>query len=121
MEEPLIQLNFKLVDKFVRHFFHYRQKYCVKGVELLFPKDIQKKYAAEIMSKARVSPSVRCTYVSMEEIRDMCIIYEQLCRETPGLFYHDYTKKHVTIAEYAESGLRYPPEYPFKIENFEHL
>lgn len=30
---PLIRLSFKLVEKFCRHTFHFRRKYCVRGVE----------------------------------------------------------------------------------------
>ena len=31
--KPLIQLPFPLVEKVARHVFHYRQKYCRRGVE----------------------------------------------------------------------------------------
>lgn len=31
--KPLINLPFPLVEKIARHIFHYRQKYCRRGVE----------------------------------------------------------------------------------------
>ena len=31
--EPKIDLPFKLVEKFLRHIFHYRKKMCIRGIE----------------------------------------------------------------------------------------
>ena len=33
LKEPVIKLPFKLVEKVVRHVFHYRQKKCKRGIQ----------------------------------------------------------------------------------------
>lgn len=121
LEKMYIPLHPDLVEKFCRHFFHYRQKYCQRCVETLFPPDLQKIFARELLRRARVNPKSKCTLISNEEIRDMCLIYYEMCLEKPGLFYYDYRaskSKDQTLENFPQ---KFPPEFPFKNEMRESL
>ncbi|KRY11339.1 Protein CLEC16A, partial [Trichinella patagoniensis] len=90
---PVISHHFDLVEKFCRHVFHYRNKYCIRGIETLFPDFLKKDFSHEILRFARVSPKLAPPALAIEEIRDMCRIYEEQCLRVPSLFYYDYRQR----------------------------
>ncbi|KRY50392.1 Protein CLEC16A, partial [Trichinella britovi] len=90
---PVISHHFDLVEKFCRHVFHYRNKYCIRGIETLFPDFLKKDFSHEILRFARVSPKLAPPALAIEEIRDMCKIYEEQCLRVPSLFYYDYRQR----------------------------
>ncbi|KRZ52751.1 Protein CLEC16A [Trichinella nativa] len=90
---PVISHHFDLVEKFCRHLFHYRNKYCIRGIETLFPDFLKKDFSHEILRFARVSPKLAPPALAIEEIRDMCKIYEEQCLRVPSLFYYDYRQR----------------------------
>ncbi|KRY38015.1 Protein CLEC16A [Trichinella spiralis] len=90
---PVIPHHFDLVEKFCRHVFHYRNKYCIRGIETLFPDFLKKDFSHEILRFARVSPKLAPPALAIEEIRDMCKIYEEQCLRVPSLFYYDYRQR----------------------------
>ncbi|KRX22841.1 Protein CLEC16A [Trichinella nelsoni] len=90
---PVISHHFDLVEKFCRHVFHYRNKYCIRGIETLFPDFLKKDFSHEILRFARVSPKLTPPALAIEEIRDMCKIYEEQCLRVPSLFYYDYRQR----------------------------
>lgn len=51
-----------------------------------------KELADEIFRRTRVSPKVQCTQLSIDEIGDMCYVYEEICHRYPGMFLYDYRK-----------------------------
>lgn len=102
--------------------FSFRGKRCYKGIETLFPKNVDRKYALEILRRARVDPTIKPYYISNEEIRDLCIAYYEICLDHPGLFYYESRhRKELMPEDLVQAGLIYPPEYPFKLENFQSL
>ncbi|KRZ16180.1 Dimethyladenosine transferase 1, mitochondrial [Trichinella zimbabwensis] len=90
---PMISHHFDLVEKFCRHVFHYRNKYCIRGIETLFPDSLKKDFSHEILRFARVSPKLTAPDLAIEEIGDMCKIYEEQCLRVPSLFYYDYRQR----------------------------
>jgi len=117
---PKIRLPFETVEKFCRHIFHYRRKYCVSGVRTLFPPDLELEMADEIFRRSRVNPKVTCMHLSIEEISDMCNVYDEICRRIPGL-YHFYYRNPVPLEELEKLEFPFPPKYPFSDELSEKL
>ncbi|CAG2116646.1 unnamed protein product [Medioppia subpectinata] len=87
--EPRIQLPFNVIEKFVRHLFHHRNKYIRFNVGTLFPKDL-KPLVGEVFEKADIDPELRCTMLSVEEIGRLCTVYHDMCDDNMGLFEYDY-------------------------------
>lgn len=48
LEIPRIRLHFDLIEKFCRHYFHYRQKKSIRCVETLFPEEYAKEFSHEV-------------------------------------------------------------------------
>lgn len=113
LDDPKIKLHFKLIEKFCRHLFHYRRKQCQKAIKTLFPESMEDELANEVLRRARVNPRIPCTKISIEEIRDMCHVYYEICHRIPGLFYYDYRNKKVSMEDLVAKELLYPPEYAF--------
>ncbi|VDP15596.1 unnamed protein product, partial [Soboliphyme baturini] len=88
--KPLIKCHFDLVEKVCRHIFHFRQKYCVRGVETLYPPEQRTAMADQLLRRSRISPKVVPYNLSVEEIGCMCYVYEEQCKQNPGLFTYDY-------------------------------
>ncbi|KIH51630.1 ribosomal RNA adenine dimethylase family protein, partial [Ancylostoma duodenale] len=91
--QPLISAPFEVVEKLCRQVFHYRQKYMIKGLKTLYPKEL-----------------------GIEEFADLAAGYEKQCREMPGLFPYDYIKPNRTVAMLAKTAGALPPTNPFKVE-----
>uniref|UniRef100_A0A5S6Q3D8 Translation factor GUF1 homolog, mitochondrial n=1 Tax=Trichuris muris TaxID=70415 RepID=A0A5S6Q3D8_TRIMR len=106
--EPLIDQHFDLVEKFCRHIFHFKNKYCIRGIETLYPDDLKNEFAHEVLRLSRVNPKLTAPSLGMEEIRDMCIVYEKQCLRVPHLFYYDY-RKHKSFEEVKSSFPVQPP------------
>uniref|UniRef100_T1J092 rRNA adenine N(6)-methyltransferase n=1 Tax=Strigamia maritima TaxID=126957 RepID=T1J092_STRMM len=106
--EPLIKQPFNLVEKVMRHVFHYRQKHIKRGVGTLFPKAL-KHLTAEVFEKSGVNPKKRCYQLSMHELKMMCDVYAELCNRFPDLVAYDYRNK-----ESVEKWMFYTEEYNYK-------
>lgn len=59
--------------------FHYPNKKVIKCAKTLYPDDLAEKLADEMFKTCRVSPSVTCRKLSIEELRDMIYVYEEQC------------------------------------------
>ncbi|XP_072035684.1 dimethyladenosine transferase 1, mitochondrial-like [Amphiura filiformis] len=90
LKEPLIKLPFHLVEKVVRSVFHFRQKYCRKGVEILFPYPMMKELTNEMFESSGVDPTRIAPSLSMEEINGLCLAYSAICDRIPGLIDYNY-------------------------------
>ncbi|CDW57006.1 ATP bind 1 and RrnaAD and FPL and C2 domain conta ining protein [Trichuris trichiura] len=106
--EPLIEQHFDLVEKFCRHLFHFKNKYCIRGIETLYPEDLRKEYAHEVLRCSRVNPKLTAPSLGIEEIRDMCAVYEKQCLRIPHLFYYDY-RQHKSFDEVKSCSPVEPP------------
>ncbi|KAI6179596.1 RRNA adenine N(6)-methyltransferase [Aphelenchoides besseyi] len=111
-EIPLIPAAFKVVEKVCRNVFHYRQKYVVNCIRTLYPKELSKKMADDLLSTCRVNPQNTSYELGMDEFADMCVHYEKQCREIPGLFaYNHYGEGHETLEELVKKPNAIPPVY----------
>lgn len=89
LKEPLIRQPFPLVEKMMRHVFHFRQKYCKRGVETLFPPHVPE-LTKEIFTVADVDPTTRPYELDIEELQRMCDVYSNICRRIPGIQDYEY-------------------------------
>lgn len=87
--EPQIQVPFKMVEKVVRQVFHYRQKYCRRGIASLFPYD-RSDLAEEMFELSDVHPTRRPTSLTMEDFAKLCYTYQNICKRIPGIFEYYY-------------------------------
>ncbi|KAK2186119.1 hypothetical protein NP493_214g01019 [Ridgeia piscesae] len=89
LKQPKIALPFRLVEKVVRHVFHFRQKMCKRGIATLFPPD-QPALTREMLSTADVSPDTRPFMLDIAEIDRLCHVYKDICDRHPGLIDYNY-------------------------------
>lgn len=87
--EPRIQLPFNYIEKFVKHLFHYRNKYIRKSVATLFTEDLQD-LVPIVFTEADIDPELRPTMLSVDEIGRLCTVYHRMCQQNDGLFDYDY-------------------------------
>ncbi|KAF8368279.1 tfbm-1 [Pristionchus pacificus] len=110
---PAASSPFEVVEKLVRQVFHYRQKYVLKGLKTLYPEEIAEDRAHELLREVRVSPSTTSIRLGVEEYAAMAAVYERQCREVPGLFLYDYTKKKITLDSLASLPNAVPAPYAY--------
>lgn len=89
LREPRIKQPFPLVEKVLRSVFHYRQKFCRRGISTLFPKD-RKELVEEVLEIAEVDPETQSYRLTMEEYDRICDVYAKICEREPGIFDYDY-------------------------------
>ncbi|GMS99031.1 hypothetical protein PENTCL1PPCAC_21206, partial [Pristionchus entomophagus] len=78
---PIATSPFGVVEKLVRQVFHYRQKHVLKGLMTLYPDEMAKERAHEILREVRVSPSTTSIRLGVEEYAAMAQVYERQCNE----------------------------------------
>ncbi|XP_060533307.1 dimethyladenosine transferase 1, mitochondrial [Cylas formicarius] len=83
--QPLLNIPFKTVEKVVRSVFNMRQKYCVKGVERLFPEELRGELSARMLDMADVEATRRPFQLTNEEFVRLCGAYVTLCDERENL------------------------------------
>ncbi|KAI6223620.1 RRNA adenine N(6)-methyltransferase [Aphelenchoides fujianensis] len=111
-ERPLIPASFDVVEKMCRNVFHYRQKHVVNCVRTLYPKELPRSLADDLLRECRINPTVASFELGMEEFADMCVHYDKQCREIPGLFaYYHYGKQHETLEMLSQKPSALPPAY----------
>ncbi|KAK5967669.1 rRNA adenine N(6)-methyltransferase [Trichostrongylus colubriformis] len=114
--QPLISAPFEVVEKLCRQVFHYRQKYIIKGLKTLYPKEIADDMANQLLKDCRVSPTACSVQLGIEEFADLALGYEKQCKSMPGLFLFDYTKPKHTVEKLAQQPNAVPPENPYRLE-----
>ncbi|GAB6029423.1 Dimethyladenosine transferase 1, mitochondrial [Chamberlinius hualienensis] len=87
--EPLIKVPIEYVEKFMRHVFHFRQKFCRAGVMTLFPKKRQVELTDELFEMAVVNYETRPFQLSIEELERMCRAYYKICQVDATIFSYD--------------------------------
>ncbi|XP_013380044.1 mitochondrial dimethyladenosine transferase 1-like [Lingula anatina] len=88
--EPLIKQPYPLVEKVVRHVFHYRQKRCQKSISTLFPPDQTAEYTQEMIRAAEIDDRARPFQLAIEQYAQLCEKYSEICQHDPLLRDYDY-------------------------------
>jgi len=88
-QQPRISAPFEVVEKLVRHVFHYRPKMCKHGLRTLFPPE-RADLLARILEESDVSADTRSFMLSVEDFNRLCCCYHELCQDTPGLLEYDF-------------------------------
>ncbi|KAG8243568.1 Dimethyladenosine transferase 1, mitochondrial [Homalodisca vitripennis] len=101
-ENPIIDLPFELVEKVVRCVFSFRQKYCVRGVETLFPSGSWERLIPEMMDRAEVNPKSRPFQLTLPEFGRLCHVYAEIIRREPTLARYNNRKAKVEDTEEEE-------------------
>ncbi|XP_071517079.1 dimethyladenosine transferase 1, mitochondrial isoform X2 [Panulirus ornatus] len=83
--EPLIPLDFSLVEKVVRSIFSFRQKYSKKGAGMLFPEARRDELVNMMFTVADVDPALRPFQISMSEFNRLCHSYAAILEQHPSL------------------------------------
>lgn len=112
-QDPLIKTSFEVVEKVCRRIFNYRQKYVVKGVRSLYPKELAKTLASDLLSRCRIDPTTTSIRLGLEQFADMCYVYEEHCRKYPGIFVYEHSNQGRTLEELSRSPNALPPSNPF--------
>ncbi|XP_033112867.1 dimethyladenosine transferase 1, mitochondrial-like [Anneissia japonica] len=89
LKQPQINLPFKLVEKVVRSVFHFRQKYCQRGVEILFPHG-REDLLNEVFEVAAIDPTTKPYKLTMDDFKSICWAYYDICERIPGLIDYNY-------------------------------
>ena len=112
---PVIDYPFEMVEKVARCVFHFRQKYCIKGVgwvtvyfnrillvrpfiiskklyvfRTLFPKSSRERLGIECLSRAQVPPTSRPFQLTLPEVGRIVRAYDSIVREHPKLYHYNY-------------------------------
>lgn len=70
-----------MVEKVCRNVFHYRQKNVVNCVRTLYPKELPRSQADDLLRACRINPTAASFELGMDEFADMCVYYDKQCRE----------------------------------------
>ncbi|KAF8572337.1 hypothetical protein P879_01787 [Paragonimus westermani] len=92
LAQPLIPVPFPYVEKLVRSAFQFRNKQIVRCLETLFPAD-RPDLVVQLFKEAAVQPVKRPTQLSLLEFRDLCTVYERICRRNENIFDFHYTAR----------------------------
>lgn len=90
LKQPIISLPFDIIEKVVRCVFSYRQKYCIRGVETLFPKPVREKLANELLISATIEPTTRPFQLTVGEFGRICEAYVSICNKKPDYMKYNY-------------------------------
>lgn len=92
LPEPRINIPFEVLEKFVRHLFHHRNKDLKFGLGTLFPEDL-KDLNGELILQTKLDSELKPTMLSIDEIGELSLLYHKMCNENDGLFQYDYRAK----------------------------
>lgn len=83
--KPLIDLDFKLVERLIFATFHQRQKYCKKGLAELFPPAKREELLPKLLTVADVDYTKRPYELTMTDFGRLAHTYAALREEMPDL------------------------------------
>lgn len=90
LKEPKTTLDFRLVEKVVRHIFNMRQKYCRRGFETLFPPDQRESITFELFKEADVKDTLRPFQLSVDECLRLATVYSNFIQEKPEVASYNF-------------------------------
>ena len=70
-----LQAPFNLVEKVVRCTFSMRQKYCRRGLEMLFPPEVRLENSYRLLKLADVDGKLRPFELGVDEFERLCQSY----------------------------------------------
>ncbi|VDN37733.1 unnamed protein product [Gongylonema pulchrum] len=111
--DPLIKTSFEVVEKVCRRIFNYRQKYVVKGIRSLYPKELAITLAEDVLSRCRIDPTTTSIRLGVEQFADICYVYEEHCRKYPGVFLYEHSNQGRTLEQLSRLPNALPPKNPF--------
>lgn len=82
---PKIKAPFSLVEKVARNTFSFRQKYCRRGLETLFPTSMREEQTQILLKLADVDGTLRPFELSVEEFNRLCQAYSTILEKFPSL------------------------------------
>ncbi|KAK7063177.1 Dimethyladenosine transferase 1, mitochondrial [Halocaridina rubra] len=97
--EPLIPLDFSLVEKVLRCVFQFRQKYCKRGVAMLFPKNLRDELTHKMITVADVDPTIRPFKLTMREFNRLCLAYSTILKQKPSIAKYNGGKEFILESE----------------------
>ncbi|XP_044735308.1 dimethyladenosine transferase 1, mitochondrial [Chrysoperla carnea] len=99
LSKPLTNLPFKMVEKVLRHIFNMRQKYALRGGEVLFPDDMREELGLKLFSIADIDPTTRPFQITNIEFAKLCQAYNTICEEFPQVRNYDFRASKKLIME----------------------
>lgn len=81
---PKIQAPVNLVEKLVRSTFSFRQKFCRRGLETLFPSSVRSEHVATLLRLADVDGTIRPFELTIEEFDRLCQAYSLILEKFPS-------------------------------------
>ncbi|KYQ54336.1 Dimethyladenosine transferase 1, mitochondrial [Trachymyrmex zeteki] len=88
--KPRTQHDFKFFEMITRHVFSFRQKYSVRCIETLFPKELRKDLGLMMYKLADLDPTLRPTQLTIEDINRLATAYKYLLEKHPELKLYNY-------------------------------
>ncbi|KAL6267470.1 hypothetical protein P5V15_000546 [Pogonomyrmex californicus] len=93
---PRTQHDFKFFEKITRHIFSFRQKYNIRCIETLFPKEYRKDLALMMFKLADLDPTIRAMQLTVTDIDRLASAYKYLLEKHPELELYNYrASKHL--------------------------
>ncbi|CAK9294295.1 unnamed protein product [Gordionus sp. m RMFG-2023] len=90
-EKPTYEMSFDIFHKVVTSIFNFRQKFCKRGVENLFPLPVKDEMTHEIFHKLpHIHPSTPIFKLENEHFNDIAHAYLEIVQRIPGLVDYDY-------------------------------
>lgn len=102
---PIIDLDFKMIEKFLRTTFNTRQKYGKKSISKLFPPSMRNDLTERLFYEADLDPLIRPYRISNVEFNRLCHIYKAIIEEYPDIANYDYRACKKTIVEEAGNNV----------------
>ena len=81
---PKIQAPFGIVEKVARNAFQFRQKYCRRGLEMLFPSSTRDEHVETLLRLADVDGTLRPFELSVEEFNRLVQAYLTILEKFPS-------------------------------------
>jgi len=96
--EPLIPLDFKMVEKIIRNVFQFRQKYCKKSAGMLFPEGLREELVTKLLVVSDIKPTLAAYQLTNMEYSRLCHAYAAIIEENPGIAkYNSRDRKKLII------------------------
>lgn len=90
LKYPISTQPFPLIEKVLRAIFNMRQKYALRGAEMLFPEDVRMECRLKLFEMADVDPQTRPFQITNLEFSRIFDAYAQLCVDFGGIRDYDF-------------------------------
>ncbi|XP_076751800.1 mitochondrial transcription factor B1 [Xylocopa sonorina] len=87
---PRTRHEFKIFEKVTRHIFSFRQKYCIRGIETLFPLEKRAELGEMMFKLSDLNPHRRPVELTVEDIDKLVSAYKYLLELHPDVGMYEY-------------------------------